>query len=177
MSQKKDNPMVVGVFRNPLDAQVAHDRVMSLGYARDEINVLMADNTRSKFFAQENRETTGNAGLEGTAVGGALGTAVGATLGALVALGTRIAVPGLGLIIAGPIVAGLAGAGAGAVTGGLLGGLIGLGIPESNAQSYEQALREGGVVLGVVVRDTKDTHPIRKVFEEEHGENVCISGV
>ena len=34
-----------------------------------------------------------------------------------------------------------------------------------------------GVVLGVVVRDTKDTAAIRKVFEEEHGENVCISGV
>lgn len=44
----------------------------------------------------------------------------GAVLGALVAAATAIAIPGLGLVVAGPIAGAIAGAGAGAATGGLL---------------------------------------------------------
>ena len=173
MARKKQD-MVTSVFRNPLDAQSAHDRVSMLGYTRDEVNVLMADSTRAKYFPhrEESAEKTGNQGLEGTAVGGAVGTAVGATLAAVAAIGSSIMIPGLGLIIAGPITALLAGAGAGALAGGLVGGLIGLGIPESNAKAYEQALREGGVVLGVHPHSTDDAAKIKRIFEDHHGENV-----
>ena len=51
-----------------------------------------------------------------------------AVLAALTAAGTSIALPGLGLVIAGPLAAAAAGAGAGAATGGLLGALIGWGL-------------------------------------------------
>ena len=60
---------------------------------------------------------------------------VGAALAALFAVGTVVVVPGLGLVLAGPIAAALAGAGAGGVTGGLIGALIGAGIPEGESRS------------------------------------------
>ena len=63
--------------------------------------------------------------------------------------GTTIWFPAWVWIVAGPIFAALAGGGAGAVTGGAVGGLVGLGIPESNAKAYEEALKKGGVVFGV----------------------------
>lgn len=122
---------------------------------------------------KEEKIHAGSQATEGMGVGGAIGTAVGATLAAVAAIGTSLAIPGLGLIVAGPIAAALAGGGAGAVTGGLLGWLIGLGITESNAQAYEEALREGGVVLGVHPRTSDDATEIKKYFEKHQGENVC----
>src|SRR5688500_3445062 len=81
---------------------------------------------------------------------------VGAALGAIVAAATVIAIPGLGLIVAGPIAGAIAGAGAGGATGTLLGALIGAGIPENRAVEYERGLKEGGIVLGTRAKD--DAH-------------------
>jgi hypothetical protein len=112
---------------------------------------------------------------EGMAAGGAIGTAVGATLAGIAALGTTIAVPGLGLVLAGPLVAALAGGGAGAVAGGMLGALIGFGIPESNAKAYEEALRRGGVVFGVIPHSAEDAKAIEKYFKEHHADNIVFA--
>jgi hypothetical protein len=166
--------MVSAAFRDHLNAQLAHDRLRSHGYADSEINVLLSDAVRGKYYPTD-RETPvkpGTAAAQGVGVGGVIGTAVGAALGAIAAIGTNIALPGLGLIVAGPVVAGLAGAGAGAVSGGLIGGLVGLGIPESNARAYEEVLRDGGFVLGVVPHNSEDVNRIKQDFKELNGENI-----
>jgi hypothetical protein len=85
----------------------------------------------------------------GAGIGGAIGTAVGAVLAAIAALGTTLVIPGLGLLVAGPLAAALVGAGAGGATGGLIGALVGAGIPEPHAREYERALHAGGVLLTV----------------------------
>src|SRR5437764_4324232 len=137
----------------------------------------MSDKTRSANYASADtgeRHEAGTMATEGMAVGGAVGTAVGATLAAVAAAATvtTLAIPGFGLV-AGPIVAALAGGGAGAVTGGLIGALIGAGMTEQNAQAYEEALRNGGVALGVVPRNSDHADDIEKKFRELGGENVC----
>jgi hypothetical protein len=109
------------------------------------------------------------------AAGGAVGTAVGAGVAALAAIGTSIVIPGLGWVVAGPVFAALAGGGAGAVAGGAVGALIGFGISESNASAYEEALRNGGVVLGVVPRNNDDAKVIQDKFEEQHADNVVYA--
>jgi hypothetical protein len=38
------------------------------------------------------------------------------------------------------------------MTGGVIGALIGAGIPEDRARVYEQALDNGGIVMGVAPR-------------------------
>jgi hypothetical protein len=61
-----------------------------------------------------------------------------------------LAIPGIGAIVAaGPIAALLAGAGAGAVAGGLIGGLTDLGVDETQAEFYAEAVRRGGAVVTV----------------------------
>jgi hypothetical protein len=170
MSQES---MLTAVFRDRSDATEVFEWLREQGYATNEISVLMSDRTRQMYTEHEEGSiSTGTRAAEGMATGGAIGTAVGATIGAIVAIGTSIAIPGLGLIVAGPIVAALAGGGAGAVAGGALGGLVGLGIPESNVHAYEQALREGGVVIGVRPRDSADSTRIRDYFNSHHADNV-----
>ncbi len=170
--------MVTAVFRNQNDTENAFDALRDLGYPESKIDVLMSEKTRTDWYSDvkdSDKHEVGNLGVEGMGVGGAIGTAVGAALGAVVAIGTTIALPGLGLIVAGPIVAALAGGGAGAVTGGLVGGLIGLGISEENATAYQEVLRQGGVVMGVEPRLTEDTDKIKTIFENNNGENIICS--
>jgi hypothetical protein len=175
MAAKKDAKMVTAAFRNHADAQSAYNALVRRGYTDAEINVLMSDRTRSTYFAVGEGEQipASSMATEGMGIGGAVGTAVGATLAAVAAIGSTLVIPGLNLVIAGPIAAALAGGGAGAVTGGLLGALIGYGIPEDNAQAYHEALKEGGVVVGVVPRSSKEANDIQQEFKDLRGDSVC----
>lgn len=167
--------MVTAVFRNRADAESAFDALMASGYADSEVDVMMSEKTRSTYYSQRDEAGKHQAGskfTEGMGVGGAVGTAVGAALGAVAAIGTTLALPGLGIVIAGPIAAALAGAGAGGVAGGMVGALVGLGISEENAEAYQQALRSGGVVVGVRPHSSDDASRIQQLFKDLRGENV-----
>ena len=50
--------------------------------------------------------------------------------------------------------------------------MIGLGIPESNARAYENALREGGIVIGVIPTTATDASKIKDKFKQLGGENI-----
>src|SRR5258708_3068976 len=108
----------------------------------------MSDTTRSRYFPHgrdEDKIPATDHAAAGMGIGGAIGTAIGATLAAILAMGTTLVVPGLFIVIAGPLAAALAGGGAGAVAGGLIGALVGLGIPEPSARAHQEALHEGRV--------------------------------
>jgi hypothetical protein len=170
--------MVTAVFRDPVNAQRAHDALRRRGYSDAEINVLMSDKTRSTYFSGEEPGSikAGSKAASGLGVGGAIGTAVGATIAALMAIGTTLTVPltgGLSLLVAGPLAAAFAGGGAGAVAGGILGALVGAGMTEENARAYHEALREGGVVIGVVPHRNEDVSAIEKELRDLKGDNVC----
>ena len=100
-----------GLFRDRTSAERAYQAATAAGYTANEIDVVMSEETRERYYGKhETLETeVGNKSAEGAAVGGALGATAGAIAGVLAAAGT-IAVPGLGLVVAGPIAAGLAGA-------------------------------------------------------------------
>jgi hypothetical protein len=173
----RQEKIVTAVFRDRLDAEQAFDYLRSLGYDDNDINVLMSDKSHGTFTPlrekPEIRHPAGSAMVEGVGVGGAIGTVIGAAAAGIAAIGTSLVIPGLGLLVAGPIAAALAGGGAGAVTGGVLGALIGLGVTEPNAQAYEAALRDGGVVIGVRPHNSEDVNRIEEKFNQLHAENVC----
>jgi hypothetical protein len=166
--------MITAVFRDRFAASAVYDWLLDQGYRADDINVLMTEKTRNAFRNEEEpgRISAGSKAPEGAATGGAVGAVVGATAAAIAAIGTSMIVPGLGWVVAGPVYAALAGGGAGAVAGGVIGALVGLGIPESNATAYEEALRNGGIVIGVVPRSDDSAKRIEKEFEERKGENI-----
>jgi len=177
MSQTQEHKTVVGVFRKRSSADACYNALLDHGFSLADVNVMMSDKTRASDYAwhedQHKGTKAGTLGTEGMGVGGAIGTAVGATIAAIAAVGTSLVIPGLNLIIAGPLLAALAGGGAGALTGGIIGGLIGLGIPEQDAKVYNKALEEGGVVMIVAVRDSAHAKEAEDIMTQNYGEQVC----
>jgi hypothetical protein len=157
-----------GIFRDRSSAEKAYQSLHERGYSKDDVNLLMSDDTRKTHFGDNSAHTElGDKAMEGAGVGSAIGGTAGAIIGAIAAIGTSVALPGLGLIIAGPLAAALAGAGAGGLTGGLVGALVGSGIPEEHAAEYEQGIKNGGIVMGVKPRNAEDA----KYFEEQFRSN------
>ena len=148
--------MMTGLFKDKDSTEGAYRSLRDRGYSDDEINVLMSDQTRDKYYANDPDSALGDKTLEGTGVGSAVGGTLGAIIGGIAAIGTNLVLPGLGLVVWGPVAAALAGAGAGGLTGGLVGALIGHGIPEHDAKRYEEGINNGGVVMGVTPRSTED---------------------
>jgi len=151
-------PMVTGLFPDRPSAERAYQSALSRGYSNDDVNLVMSDETRQREFPADDTDATdlGNKAAQGAGVGGGIGAAVGAVLGAVAAVGTSIAIPGLGVVIAGPLAAGIAGAGAGALTGGLMGALAGWGMPDDDAKRYEAGIKSGKIAMGLSPRSDDD---------------------
>jgi hypothetical protein len=167
---------VTGLYNTPESARRAYDGLRTThGYGIDDIDVVMSDEARNRYLNAGEatlKLEEGNKAAEGLATGGAIGGGVGAALAAMFAVGSSLALPGVGLVIAGPIAAALAGAGAGAATGGIIGALVGAGIPEDRALVYEKGLREGGVVVGARARDDAHAAVLERDFETYGGTGV-----
>jgi len=159
---------VTGLFKTRAAAEAAVDAIIKRGYTRDDISVLMSDATKNKEFAVQTKSHA----ADGMGVGGAIGGTVGAVLLAIAAVGTSIAIPGIGLVVAGPIAAALAGAGAGATTGGLIGLLIGTGMTDHRAKVYDTGVRGGGILLGVEAKTGDDVEKLETLLEDIGAENV-----
>jgi uncharacterized protein YjbJ (UPF0337 family) len=165
-ASKADRSWVIGTFRDVEGAERAYNSLAARGYSKEDINLLMSDETRKKYF------DLGSKAMEGAGTGGAIGGTIGAILAALAAVGSSLAIPGLGIVIAGPIAAALAGAGAGGLTGGLIGALVGAGIPEDRAKLYEADIKKGGIVMGVNPRSQEDASYFDEEWRKSRGENI-----
>lgn len=165
---------VTGLFRDRESAERAYNSMRTRGYNDDDVSMVMSDDTRKKYFSEDddNKTDIDTKAWEGAGKGAAIGGTVGATLAAIAAIGTSVALPGIGLLIAGPLLAGIAGAGAGGLTGGLIGALIGSGIPEDRAKDYEKGVNEGGILMGVNARDDSDAEYFENDWRTNRGENV-----
>ena len=171
-----NEPMVTGLFRDRDSAERAYQSVSDRGYGREDVNVVMSDETRRRHFSgpdADGRDSVfGTKAAEGAGIGGAIGGSIGAIAAAIAAVGTTVALPGLGLVIAGPLAAALAGAGAGAATGGIIGALIGWGIPEERVRVYDEGIRDGGILMAVRPRNDEDASHFEDAWKANRGEHV-----
>jgi len=136
---------VVGVFDDRAHAQQAVKDLRQAGFREDQIGVVARDGE-----AVAGAEQVTDKGSH-VATGAATGVAAGAGIGALWALGIAAGIlPGIGPVISGGILASvLASAAGGAAIAGVAGALIGLGIPEHEAQYYENEFQQGRVLVTV----------------------------
>lgn len=155
-AENTERPIVTALFKDRESTERAYEALTTRGYDTNDVSIVMTDATRKNQFASGATTELGSKAAKGAGVGGAIGGTIGAIAAAVAAVGTSLVIPGLGLVVAGPLAAALAGAGAGAATGGLVGALIGAGIPEERVKRYEQGIQEGGILLGVRPQTEED---------------------
>jgi hypothetical protein len=148
-----DRRVVGALFRDRASAETAIGELKSAGFAPEEIGVAMRDRTAQGELIEE----TGTAAAASATTGALGGGLLGGLVGFLVGVGA-LAIPGIGPVVAGGVLAStfgvaggtaLAGAGIGAAAGGLVGALVGLGIPEEEARHFERGIRAGGTLVTV----------------------------
>lgn len=173
---KNDSRLVTGLFRDRDSAERAYSSLSERGYSKDDVTLMMSDDTRRTHFADTGTEL-GSKAAEGAGVGAGIGGTIGAVLAGIAAVGTTLVLPGIGLVVAGPIAAALAGAGAGGLAGGLVGALVGAGIPEERVVHYEEAIKGGGILMGVTPRSAEDAALIERSWTDSAGEHIIGTGV
>jgi len=155
------------IYDNPNEASLAAERLVANGIALAQISLVVSEGSRGQYLGV----VGGNQGAEGAATGATVGGVLGALAAGLLATGTVVATGGAGLLMAGPVVAALAGAGAGGATGGVLGGLIGLGVPDNHVKSYEKAIGGAGMLLGVEINDTNKAK-VHEILKSTGGKSI-----
>lgn len=167
----RSREIMTGLFRDRESAERAYGCVTSRGYGKDDVSLLMSEDTRSRCFPRTAGDTElGTKAAAGAGIGAVTGGGIGALLAGLAAAG--IAVPGLPIIALGPLAAALAGGATGGAVGGIVGGLIGYGIPEERAKLYDKGISEGGIVLGVTPRTAADADYFEREWQGVHGEQI-----
>ncbi len=166
-------PLMTGLFPDRASAEMGYNSLSDRGYTKDDVNLVMSEDTKKRHFTSGSTETElGSKAAEGAGVGGAIGGTVGAIAAAFVAVGTTVAIPGLGLLIAGPLAAAIAGAGAGAATGGLVGALVGWNMPEERVKQYDAGLRKGGILMGVRPKNEEDAKYLKSSWESNRAQDI-----
>lgn len=151
--------VLLGIFPKQEDADAALFELGDAGFISQEVSVIANEDKMKEYQS--------GVGGEATVTGGILGGLAGLLIAA-----TPVVLPGVGILVAGPLVA-LTGLAVGAVTGGLLGTLVDLGLSESQAQSYERRIKEGAVLLGVMV-DEKTEKKAGGIMGKHNEEELVI---
>jgi len=171
-----DGGYVTGLYTTPEAANRAYEGLTTKhGYQATDINVVMSEDTRRRHFGDVepgSELSHGTKAAEGLGKGAAIGGGIGAALAAVFAVGSSLVIPGIGLVVAGPIAAALAGAGAGAATGGVIGALVGAGIPEDRVRDYERGIKDGGIVIGTKYRDADHARELERDYTSYGGNHV-----
>jgi hypothetical protein len=166
------NTAVFGIYKTSIQAELAVDRLLSSGFANNDISVLLPDTKSSKEFAHEKNTKA----PEGATTGVTTGGVIGGTLGLLAGIGA-LAIPGVGpFIAAGPIMGALAGLGVGGAVGGLVGALVGMGIPEYEAKRYEGRVKDGGVLLSVHCDTSEEITRAKDLLKNTGAEDIASAG-
>jgi hypothetical protein len=125
--------MIVGLFRDPADAEAAIRELRASGFRDRDIGVALREGA--------DRFSDIDAGVAGKAASRAVG---GGLVGGLIGLLGSLLIPGVGpIVVGGMLASALAGVGVGAATGGLIGGLADIGVPEADARHFDEGLRDG----------------------------------
>ncbi|HEV8636198.1 MAG TPA: general stress protein [Chloroflexota bacterium] len=144
---------IAGLFLDRFAAEQAIHALKADGFASDQIGVAMRDRTAQGTLIEETGASAAATATTGALGGGLLGGLVGFLVGA-----GALAIPGIGPVVAGGVLAStfglaggtaIAGAGIGAAAGGMVGALVGMGIPEEEARHFETGVRAGGTLVTV----------------------------
>ena len=156
------NSVVFGIYNARTAVEGAIDRLRAEGFRAGDISLLLPERPEER-----------QVGVRGAVARGRSEFAIDGVLTWRADIG-RLAVPGIGrLIAAGAIVGALIGAGGSVL--GIVGALAGFGIQEYEAKRYESRIRDGGILLSVNAADPDWKAKAKRTLEATGAEDVSSS--
>lgn len=141
---------MTALFNHPRNAESVYRDLLQKGYKKEDITLIMSEETQKKYFSDETamKDLTSDRGLQKMGVGGVIGGTIGTLIASLTAVIAQNSIinPGISTIV---IVA-FIGASMGVVLGELIASLLGADAPKVAILQYDQGVKEGGVIIGVV---------------------------
>lgn len=160
--------LVTGLFNDRLTAERACQSVTERGYGLSEINLLMSNETRGQHLREEMaEERTDGLSARGADARASVGEIAGAVAAAAVRFERTQMLPGLSLVIAGPLATASANTGGSPAKVGLLGTLGAWNIPEKRVMDYEAALRQGKILMAVKPRTVADANHFEQAWSKD----------
>jgi hypothetical protein len=161
-----------GIFHDKKAAESAYGVLQEMGYGEDDVSILMSDEARVRYFPSPalKGEVVGEDINEGPGLGSMVGAGTGTALGAILGAAASLAVPGLGIVVVGPLAAILTGAVMGGMSGGLLGSLLGVGFSEDRAKNIEERIKQGNIIIALNPRSNEDAEMIIQKWRDLGGE-------
>jgi len=158
---------ITAVFKTHAEADAALRTLDQAGFTKEQVTLLVTEETRGKHFGIDEHTKTG----EGAATGAAIGGLAGAIYMGLATAGALV-VPGLNIVVYGTLIGALVGLGAGGATGGLVGALVGLEIPEHEAKLYEDAIRNGAILIAVKADDAAAVDKVNAILKGTDAQSI-----
>lgn len=155
----------VGLFSSRREAETALHQLRDAGFNMDKVSVVSRneDGNPQRINAKPQSKDEQIAG--GAGAGATAGAATGGIMGLIGSLGV-LAIPGIGpaaevgIILANTLL----GSGIGAAGGGLVGALIGWGVPEDQANYYNNQVTQHGSYLIMVEGTEQDIRNAQSVL-------------
>jgi hypothetical protein len=166
------SPIRVGIFSRLASADRAAHALVKAGFHKDEITVICPTCTTENFEEYTRREPAGAK----TAGAATRGGAIGALLGGFVAVAGITLSGGVGVLVAGPMLA--TAAGGGAVAGSFVGAMMTRGLEREMANFYDQAVQKGKILVGVDCHGDdaqKRLVKAEKIFIREGAETLSLT--
>lgn len=149
---------ILGIFPKHTDADSALFHLKEEGIDASEVSVIAREESVKRYRSRGD-------GGRGAVTGGLLGGLAG-----LLIATTPVVLPGVGILIAGPLTI-LASFATGALAGGVLGALIDIGVSERAARSYERRIERGEVLLAVNADDQIE-NKVKQILKDHNAEEI-----
>jgi hypothetical protein len=165
---------VVGIFTSREGVERAIERMRALGIPQEHLNCLFPGMSNAQLEAVPTTDAE-QPGM-GKVLGGVVGGVTGASQGLLGAAVVSALVPGVGPVMAIGLAAaallGVGGAVAGAAVGGALEDSLEEGLPKDELFLYEDALRQGRMVLIVMTEQEEQADTVREALAQAGAESI-----
>ena len=138
----------VGTFPTYQDAEAALIELRNAGFNMDRVSAIAQNPEGNETLADVEVTSSSARAKDGAETGAIMGATTGGMLGLIGSL-SILAIPGVGVATEVAVLLGntLLGSGIGAAGGSLVGALIGWGIPEEQAQYYNELLSQGSYIV------------------------------